>query len=109
MLKQLNTIKISLAILLAAIGGLAFIIKKIAKNASTSIVIPVAIGLVTIGMFWPLLFDCFSYRGCPSLSALFDNALVANVAIACGGFIFWKKGLEVALLYEIILLSYLRM
>ena len=106
--RLLHGIKITLAILLAGLGGLAFILRKIAKNASTSTIIPMVIGLIVTVSLCPLIFDCI-YKNCVNVSLILDHAIMIIVTIGFSGILFWKKGLEVAVLYDIVLISLLHM
>ncbi len=102
--KLFYSLRMDLFTLLFGICGLAFIIKKVAKNVAISSIIPISIGLMTIVPYLPLLFDCIM-RGFSSnipflISSLWKSAEWLLIAL-----LFWKKGLEAALACEMVIVT----
>jgi hypothetical protein len=88
-------------VLLFSVAGFALLIKKVTKNASLSILMPVSIILVTF------------LRNVVPLIWTFGTAVAVvdpyiNCAVACSidvllGMLFWKKGFEIAVLCHLVM------
>lgn len=108
----LSLIRFDLMILLFCVSGIAFIIKKLAKKAPLSVVMPICGGLVGILPHAALLilFMVGSYpldhdlRSFVVIDSLFD--VVTYVLLTR---LFWKKGLETAILCHVVIIAILRM
>lgn len=94
-----NAMWSDLAYLLVYVSGVAFIIKKLAKdNVSTSTMMMLSIGLVCISS---ILVKYTLYRGSFNIA---NNLVVLALNVVLGG-LFWKKGLEAAMLFHLIFVA----
>jgi len=102
--KLFYDIRFDLFGLLFCVSGLAFIIKKLTKNISMSVVMSTAVGLI---IAVPLLYDCyrallgnFSWLGVAQ-----DLYGIGTIALIMA--LFWRKGLEAALLCRVVIVTIL--
>lgn len=103
--KFLPNIRFDLFFLLFCICGLAFVIKKILKNTSLSLIVPICVILAAILPLFPFIFSCLIRSHCDR-DAVIRQFFVPTIYIVLG-MLFWKKGLEVALLCSIVITTIL--
>ena len=97
-------LRFDIPILLFGLTLIAFIIKKIAQNASLSFIMPISIILLSLlihaaPLIACLFFDCGLEKVIDLLYTPFTTAVL--------GVLFWKKGFEAALLCSIIITTIL--
>lgn len=97
--------RFDLFVLLFGVCGLAFVIKKIAKDVSLSVIMPICIVAISILPVSVLLFDCFTRFGCAGAMVAGNFFMIGSNILL--GVLFWKKGLEAALLYGMIVCTIL--
>lgn len=91
--------------LLFGLCGSVFAIKKIAKDVSLSVIMSICIVVISVLPVSVLLFDCFGRFGCAASQFMGLSFGISNSLLL--GILFWKKGLETAMLYEVIVCSIL--
>lgn len=103
-----STLRMDLLQLLCCVCGIAFIIKEVAKNLSTSAAILISVVLINIVPFAPILFDYFfrslSFPVTMIRVYFFTTAHLLTIAL-----LFWKKGLEAALCCEVVVVIILQL
>jgi hypothetical protein len=102
--KLFNSLRTDLMMLLFGLCGLVFLMKKIAKNAAVSTIMPISIGLMIIAPYVPVLYDSIIRGFSPNITFLISS-LFASAQWLLIALLFWKKGLETALTCEVVIAS----
>ncbi len=102
--KLFYSLRTHLMMLLFGVCGLALLIKKVTKDVAMSIIMPISIGSMTIAPYVPVLYDSIMRGFSPNTSFL-TSSLLASVHWLLIAVLFWKKGLETALLCDAVIVS----
>jgi hypothetical protein len=103
--KIVPTMRFDLIFLLLGVCGSVFIIKKIVKNISLTVLMPICIVLISILPLLIILFDCVTRSRC--LAEVLIRESFMSISCIILGMLFWKKGLEAALIYHVIVMTIL--
>ncbi len=106
--KLFSTLRMDLFMLLFGVCGVTFIVRKIVKNTSVFILMPISIALITILPYAPLLFDV-SYRSVYPHSNIIANLILTTTQWLIIASLFWRKGLEAALACEVFIVTILHL
>ncbi len=106
--KLFSTLQMDLLMLLFGVCGITFILRKIAKNTLVSTLMPISIAFITIIPYVPVLFDSI-YRPLYSHSNIIAMLVFTSAQWLIIAGLFWRKGLEAALVCEVFVVTVLHL